>query len=106
MTLTTEPSSSIDLFADTALDNPHPLYEVLRRTGPAVWLERHDAWFVGRYEDVKAALSRPEIFSSENGIALTTEANRQFLNGTVLEAHGMSHIQLRRPLSHQLAPVP
>ncbi|MEV8424510.1 cytochrome P450 [Streptomyces niveus] len=103
MTLTTEPSSSIDLFADTALDDPYPLYEVLRRIGPAVWLERHDAWFVGRYGDVKAALSRPEIFSSENGIALTTEANRQFLNGTVLAAGGMRHVQLRRPLSQQLA---
>ncbi|MFD6989373.1 cytochrome P450 [Streptomyces sp. NPDC059943] len=97
------PSSSIDLFADTALDDPYPLYEVLRRIGPAVWLERHDAWFVGRYGDVKAALSRPEIFSSENGIALTTEANRQFLNGTVLAAGGMRHVQLRRPLSQQLA---
>ncbi|MFE3250959.1 cytochrome P450 [Streptomyces sp. NPDC059209] len=104
MTLTTEPSSSIDLFADTALDDPYPLYEVLRRIGPAVWLERHDAWFVGRYEDVKAALSRPEIFSSENGIALTDASNRRILNGTVLEAGGMRHVQLRRPLSRQLAP--
>lgn len=104
MTLTTEPSSSIDLFADTALDDPYPLYEVLRRMGPAVWLERHDAWFVGRYEDVKAALSRPEVFSSEDGIALTTKANRQILNGTVLAAGGMRHVQLRRPLSRQLAP--
>ncbi|MFD4113217.1 cytochrome P450 [Streptomyces niveus] len=102
--MSTEPSSSIDLFADTALDDPYPLYEVLRRIGPAVWLERHDAWFVGRYEDVKAALSRPEIFSSENGIALTDAANRQILNGTVLEAGGMRHVGLRRPLSRQLAP--
>lgn len=103
-TMSTEPSSSIDLFADTALDDPYPLYEVLRRIGPAVWLERHDAWFVGRHEDVKAALGRPEIFSSENGIALTDTANRQILKGTVLEAGGMRHIQLRRPLSQQLAP--
>lgn len=102
--LITEPSSSIDLFDDTVLDDPYPVYEVLRRMGSAVWLQRHEAWFVGRYEDVKAALSRPEIFSSEDGIALTAEANRQFLKGTVLAAHGMRHVQLRRPLSQQLAP--
>ncbi|MEV8291047.1 cytochrome P450 [Streptomyces niveus] len=102
--LIAEPSSSIDLFNDTVLDDPYPLYEVLRGMGPAVWLNRHDMWFIGGYEDVRTALHAAATFSSENGIALTDTANRQFLPGTVLVAHGMRHVQLRRPLSRQLAP--
>ncbi|MFB8441377.1 hypothetical protein ACFC7A_20260 [Streptomyces niveus] len=102
--LIAEPSSSIDLFDDTVLDDPYPLYEALRGMGPAVWLNRHDMWFIGGYEDVRTALHAAATFSSENGIALTDAANRQFLNGTVLVAHGMRHVQLRRPLSRQLAP--
>lgn len=98
------PSSTIDLFADTVLDDPYPVYEALRRMGPAVWLDRHDVWFIGRYEDVKTAFADPTTFSPEDGIALTTAANRQFLDGTVLAATGMRHVQLRRPLSQQLNP--
>ncbi|MEV8344637.1 cytochrome P450 [Streptomyces niveus] len=102
--LIAEPSSSIDLFDPAVLDDPYPLYEVLRGMGPAVWLNRHDMWFIGGYEDVRTALHAAATFSSENGIALTDTANRQFLSGTVLVAHGMRHVQLRRPLSRQLAP--
>ncbi|MEV0776319.1 cytochrome P450 [Streptomyces sp. NPDC050428] len=100
---TAEPSSDIDLFADTVLDNPYPAYATLLAMGPAVWLEKHQVWFIGRYEDVKRVLTRPETFSSDNGIALTTAANQQFLDGTVLAAGGKRHVQLRLPLSKQLS---
>jgi len=50
-------SSLVDLFADAALDAPYPLYRQLRDSGPAVWLRRHDVWFLGRWDVVRRALS-------------------------------------------------
>lgn len=100
----TASTCSIDLFTDTALEDPYPLYAALRAMGPAVYLTRHQAWAVTGYDDVRAALNDPETFSSVDGIALTDEANRTILAGTVLASDGAEHARLRRPLSRQLNP--
>jgi cytochrome P450 len=97
-------SSSIDLFNDAVLADPYPVYETLREMGPAVYLPQHHVWVVTGHDDVHAALTDPETFSSVDGIALTDLANREILAGTVLAADGAGHARLRRPLSQQLNP--
>lgn len=69
------PVSDIDLYGDEALSNPFEAYRQLRNLGSAVWLERVDAWFIGRYIDVQAALGDWESFSSAHGIGLNPIMN-------------------------------
>jgi hypothetical protein len=38
------PVSSIDPFSHEFLRDPYPHHEVLRETGPAVWLEQYGLW--------------------------------------------------------------
>lgn len=97
-------SSSANLFAEEVLLDPYEVYATLRAMGPAVYLHRHNVWALTRYEDVKAALTDAKTFSSVDGVALTDQANRQILAGTVLASDGAEHARLRRPLSQQLNP--
>lgn len=98
------PASSVALFTDELLTNPYPAYGTLRATGAAVRLEEYGVWAVSRHADLAEILKSPEIFGSEDGIALTSLANQQILGGTVLASDGARHAKLRRVLSKQLAP--
>ncbi|MGW3955363.1 cytochrome P450 [Streptomyces sp. NPDC004752] len=98
------PASSVALFTDELLANPYPAYGTLRATGAAVRLEEYGVWAVSRHADLAEILKSPDIFGSEDGIALTSLANQQILGGTVLAADGARHAELRRVLSKQLAP--
>jgi cytochrome P450 len=60
------------LFSDDALAEPHDHYRTPRDLAPAVSLTQHDVWFMGRYDDVRAALSDRQAFSSANGIGLNS----------------------------------
>lgn len=75
-TTTLAPRSDIDLYAPEALAEPWPYYRALRDQGAAVWLEKTGAWFIGRYVDVRAALSDWQSFSSANGIGLNPVINQ------------------------------
>lgn len=50
------PSLDLDPFDDAAIREPHCGYRTIRDAGPAVWLERHGVWALGRYADARAAL--------------------------------------------------
>ena len=60
----TLPTSQIDLFADATLADPYAEYAELRDLGPAVWMERHQAWAVPRYAEIRAVARDHEAFSS------------------------------------------
>ena len=62
--------SDIDIYSDDVLADPYPTYKKLRDLSAAVYLEAWDLYFVGRYEDVRAALHDWETFSSAKGIGL------------------------------------
>jgi cytochrome P450 len=48
---------------------PYPAYEQLREQAP-VWKDPHTGMFViTRYEDLKAILSNPELFTNQVGSA-------------------------------------
>jgi cytochrome P450 len=99
----TTPRSPLDLFSDDTLADPYPHYAALRAQGPAIHLPAHDIWALSRYADVRTALLDARTFSSVDGVALTTAANRTILAGTVLASDGPDHARLRRILSRQLA---
>lgn len=95
--------TSIDLFSDEVLADPYPTYQLLRDAGPAVYLERIDAWALARDASVRAALTDWETFSSAAGVALTEGVN-QALTGTVLASDPPEHDRLRAVMSERLAP--
>jgi cytochrome P450 len=95
--------TSIDLFSDEVLADPYPIYRQLRDAGPAVYLERIDAWALARDASVRAALTDWETFSSAAGVALTEDVN-QALTGTVLASDPPEHERLRAVMSERLAP--
>lgn len=98
------PTSDADLFCDAVLDDPHPVYAELRDLAPAVYLTAHNVWAVSRHAEVSEVLRDSEVFRAADGIALTDEANRIILAGTILGSDGADHARLRRVLSRQLAP--
>ncbi|SDS99524.1 cytochrome P450 [Microlunatus soli] len=94
---------SIDLFSEEVLADPYPTYRRLRDTGPAVYLERIDAWALARDASVRAALTDWETFSSADGIALTDGVN-QALKGMILASDPPEHDRLRAVMNERLAP--
>ena len=64
------PSSDIDLFSETVLDDPYDAYRELRELGPVVHLERLDMLAVARYDDVRTALLDADTFCSGKGVGL------------------------------------
>ena len=102
---TTAPAATYDedIYADEALLEPYEHYRRLRDLGPAVWLERHGAFAVTRYADVKAVLADGETFNSANGIALNEPANSAIL-GCTLASDGELHAHLRQVVAHRLTP--
>ncbi|GHH25790.1 cytochrome P450 [Streptomyces rubradiris] len=97
------PSTSLPLFAERVLADPYPAYDALRRTGAAVHLDEYGVWAVARHADIAAVLKAPEIFGSENGIALTALANQDVLAESVFASDGARHSRLRDVLAPHLA---
>ncbi|MGV9710889.1 cytochrome P450 [Gordonia sp. NPDC003424] len=99
----TIPSYDHDIFASEAILAPYEHYRAIRELGPVVALPGLDILAVGRYDDVRDVLSRPEIFRSGRGVALTEPVN-QFTSGTTLTSDDELHEHLRGLLAHRLTP--
>ncbi|HZD65273.1 MAG TPA: hypothetical protein VE152_04170, partial [Acidimicrobiales bacterium] len=97
------PSYGADIYCDEALLEPYEHYRALRELGPAVWLERHGAYAISRYADVRRVLADPDTFRSAGGIALNEPANDAIL-GCTLASDGDRHARLRRVVAHRLTP--
>jgi cytochrome P450 len=97
------PVSDIDLFSDKALLDPYPHYDALRELGPAVWLSRFGLYILTRFDDVRGALARPEIFSSAQGVMMNERMN-QTLRGIVLCSDDPEHDRMRKVLIAPLLP--
>lgn len=97
------PAFDTDLYTDAALADPYPLYRAIRDLGPAVWLTAHDAWAIGRFDDVRAALRADAVLVSSHGIAMNDVMNAE---GTriVLTTDGEIHRQLRGVLMKPMMP--
>jgi cytochrome P450 len=95
--------SDIDLFSDAALDNPYPLYRTLRDIGPAAYLDRHECWFIGRYDELRRALGDWQTFSSAHGIGLNPIINTAWANALICIDPPL-HTQMRTFLIERLSP--
>lgn len=95
--------TDVDLFADAALEDPYPLYRQLRDIGPAAYLERHECWFIGRHDQVRAALADWQTYSSARGIGLNPVINKAWENALIC-IDPPAHTQMRRLISERLSP--
>jgi len=101
---TTIPQSDIDLYSDAALLDPFPLYQELRDTGPAVWLNRYDMMVLSRYKNVTEAMRNWQVFSSAQGVMMNQPMN-DTLRGIVLCSDEPEHAVLRRVIAKPITPV-
>lgn len=67
MTATTSLGEVFDPLGEH-FENPYEIYEFAREHAPLFFSPRFNAWIVTRYEDVRAALRAPAVFSSANAL--------------------------------------
>jgi cytochrome P450 len=97
------PVYDVDLYCDDVLRDPYPHYRALRDLGAAVWLPRNGLYALGRFEDVRAALRNPGLFSSAQGVAANDHVN-QMSRGTTLASDPPLHDRLRTIIAAPLLP--
>lgn len=97
------PGLDVDLFGDEVLFDPYPTYRMLRDTGSAVYLDRVDAWFVGRFSDVRASLSDWQSFSSDKGIGLNPVINEAWDEALICQDPPV-HAERRKIMNEALGP--
>lgn len=98
-----EPIYDVDLYSDEVLLDPYPHYKALRDLGAVVWLPRNDLHAVARFEDVRAALRNPAVFSSAQGVAANEHVNT-ISRGTTLASDAPLHDRLRAIIAAPLLP--
>ncbi len=97
------PVYDVDLYSDDVLRDPYPHYRALRDLEPAVFLPRNALYAVGRFEDVRAALRNPSLFSSAQGVAANDHVN-EMSRGTTLASDAPLHDRLRAIIAAPLMP--
>ena len=97
------PVYEIDLYSDEVLRDPYPHYRKVRELGPVVWLPRNRLYAIGRFEDVRAALRNPGLFSSAEGVAANEPVN-EMSRGTTLASDAPLHDRLRAIIAAPLSP--
>lgn len=103
-TLTSLPrGSDVDLYSDAVLSDPYPTYRALRDMGSAVYLDRVDAWFIGRFADVRSALTDWQSFSSDKGIGLNPIINEAWDEALICQDPPV-HTERRKIMNEALGP--
>lgn len=97
-------SADIDLFGDAVLADPYPAYAELRERGSAVWLDKQQVWFLGRFEDVRMALSDWQRFSSDKGIGLNAVINQAWDEALICQ-DPPAHTERRKFIAEVLSPA-
>jgi cytochrome P450 len=98
-----QPIYDVDLYSDEVLRDPYPHYKALRELGAVVWLPRNGLHAVARFEDVRAALRNPAVFSSAQGVAANDHVNT-ISRGTTLASDAPLHDRLRAIVAAPLLP--
>ncbi len=71
-----------DPFSPETMENPQPLYEVLRRDHPVYYLDKYDAFFLSRFNDIVEVLSYTDnTFMQTEGSLPTPAALRNHNHG-------------------------
>lgn len=97
------PVYDVDLYDDGVLSDPYPHYRALRDLGAVVWLPRNGLFALARFDDVRAALRAPGLFSSAQGVAANDHVN-EMSRGTTLASDAPLHDRLRAIIAAPLLP--
>ncbi|MBA2399794.1 MAG: cytochrome P450 [Bradyrhizobium sp.] len=91
---------SIEFFAD-----PYPTHELLRETGPVVYLDKWNVYAVARHAEVHAVLNDPGTFCSSRGVGLSDFAKEKPWRpqSIILEADPPAHTRTRAVLNQVLS---
>src|SRR4051812_21125987 len=91
---------SIEFFAD-----PYPTHELLRETGPVVYLDKWNVYAVARHAEVHAVLNDPATFCSSRGVGLSDFAKEKPWRpqSLILEADPPAHTRTRAVLNQVLS---
>jgi cytochrome P450 len=103
--VTTATDVDVDVWSDSNLRDPFPLYAELRRLAPVVRLARHDAYAVTRYAEIRDVLQEWESFTSAKGVGMSPLINARGGRG-VIASDPPVHTARRRVLNSQLLPAP
>jgi cytochrome P450 len=97
------PTSSIDLYGDAVLLDPYSTYAKLRDLGSAVYLDKVAAYFIGRFQDVRSALTDWQTFSSAKGIGLNPIINDAWKEALICQ-DPPAHNERRKLFNEALGP--
>ena len=97
-------SSGIDPYSDASLRDPYSVYRQLRDLGSGVYLSSIDAYFIGRFSDVRGALADWQTFSSAQGIGLNPVINKAWEEALICQDPPV-HTERRKLISDVLSPM-
>jgi cytochrome P450/ferredoxin-NADP reductase len=81
--------------------DPYPAYAALRREQPVAWIPWAHAFFITRWDDVRALAADPETFSA----AVHDSPLTATIGPNLLHSDGACHAQIRAPLTENLRPA-
>ena len=98
------PAVDVDPFSTDFFSDPYPVHNLIRESGPVVWLTRYAVAACARYEQVQLALKDWKTFSSARGVGMADFAlhGRFRLPSIILEADPPQHTRSRQALSKTL----
>src|SRR3954470_23812202 len=101
------PHLDVDPFDMNFFADPYPTHELLRETGPVVYLDKWKLYGVARYAEVHAVLNDPATFCSSRGVGLSDFAKETPWRppSIILEADPPAHTRTRAVLSQVLSPT-
>jgi cytochrome P450 len=99
------PGLDVDPFSIEFFDDPYPTHELLRETGPVVYLDKWNVFGVARYAEVHAVLNDPLTFCSGRGVGLSDFAKEKPWRpqSIILEADPPAHTRTRAVLNQVLS---
>src|SRR6478752_10102520 len=101
------PHLDVDPFDMNFFADPYPTHELLRETGPVVYLDKWNVYGVARYGEVHAVLNDPATFCSSRGVGLSDFKKETPWRppSLILEADPPAHTRTRAVLSKVLSPA-
>lgn len=103
--MTAPPTYNANIYARAALLDCYTHYRAIRDIAPAVFLQKHKLWAIGRFDDIRLGLRAADKLVSGEGVAANTFVNKQKAKIT-LTADGEEHKRRRTVLIKPLTPGP
>jgi len=93
-----------DPYSDSFHEDPYPVYRELRDTAPVYHHPEQGFWAISRYEDVAAALMRPQVFSSKRFLGPPPPSDPSSLMPIMVVLDPPRHDELRSLVNRAFTP--